>query len=601
MRKSTAAVVAVLALALVAPIAGAAPGGGNATSANATTTPTATSTVTPTETPARSTTPADTNTTTSNPTEYTIAELKQRGTSHEGAPDSMRFLSDYGSATLRHEPSGPFSAPWEYVKPAETTVNRNKLTLRTIRLAPDDELEEELTVHVVAWQQGTKTVTKGNKTVEQPAAINVTERTHTVDLSSGYDNATVPLPANYAGEQQITMWVEEYPSARWVFDHHSIPTSQTANINDLGDLFSWAGINVVLPGLVGLLVCTRGARKMIDKTVVGPMKGATWWGFMAGLGLFAIALFAWFKTAVLLSHIPQLFGVIIAAVGFVAVLETAGRNYHWALFERHELEETTNPEGDSVQDVVTEDVEEVRVARADDGSLRLLKPGIMPFLARFFASPAKMADDTLKTQVSVNGKWLKKYLADPHSDTAIDWTPAHWTFRVPLLNEETHRTVNGEEEKLSLWQRLNGGFVVKAVSSLGLGYMAGAAITLPMVGLAVGAVPVLAMSLHANDGFVQFEPAPVHMRKSEASLTIARDEYSDAKTIQQHEQARWQAESQTAIEARELQKEQDKTVSERIIETLLGESPDPVDADEPDSVPDTWERQQNGAEVTNDD
>ena len=79
---------------------------------------------------------------------YTYDELKRGGTTYESAPSSMRFLGDYSSATVRVFPVGPGENGWHYLKRGEV-VNSNEVQLRTVRLAPEDELDRTLNVTVI--------------------------------------------------------------------------------------------------------------------------------------------------------------------------------------------------------------------------------------------------------------------------------------------------------------------------------------------------------------------------------------------------------------------------------------------------------------------
>jgi hypothetical protein len=233
---------------------------------------------------------SDTNTTTFNTTaadnKYSLSDLQQGGTTQAGAPDSMRFLGQYGSATLRHEPVGLGTDEWEYVDPGNTLVKRNHVTLRTIRLGDPDQ---NLTVHVVAWNRGTKTVDTQNGTTTQLIATNITERTVNAQLGRGYDNASIPLPRSVEEKQHITMWTEGYPDARWHFEHRSVATTQPISINSWGDFLSAMFWKFGIFALAAMFGAGWLARQYRERAIVGPQWLSLQWGALVALPVLGLS------------------------------------------------------------------------------------------------------------------------------------------------------------------------------------------------------------------------------------------------------------------------------------------------------------------------
>jgi hypothetical protein len=104
-----------------------------------------------------------------------------------------------------------------------------------------------------------------------------------------------------------------------------------------------------------------------------------------------------------------------------------------------------------------------------------------------------------------------------------------------------------------------------------IGWKAGAAVAnVPTIGAAVGAVVLAVESLEARSGSVEFTPAPRHDVTADASLTILQQEHADAKTLEEYEQIAWDERTKTAVEARDVQSRQDRTVTRRLNEKAVG-------------------------------
>ncbi|QZX98732.1 hypothetical protein [Halobaculum rubrum] len=310
----------------------------------------------------------------------TYEELKRGGTTYESAPSSMRFLGDYSSATVRVFPVGPGESGWHYLERDEV-VNGNQVQLRTVRLAPEDELDRTLNVTVVAWQKSTRTVERGNTTVEETVATNVSTYRHQIEAGRGYDTANVSLPAHYDETYQITMWVEG-SDARWRFAHKSVETTRALPFAPTwGGYWEFTATNVLIwiVGLTGVTVVS--AVGSIERTGKGPGLGLVTWAIIIAIGSAVIGLGAFVWTASLLSAAPPVIGFAIAAVIGIVVLETTEKGVYSVALMRLFTGEKSNPRGDLALEARDADFETVTLANTDSGT-KVIETGIRPWLAR---------------------------------------------------------------------------------------------------------------------------------------------------------------------------------------------------------------------------
>jgi len=501
---------------------------------------------------------------------YGLTDLQTGGVQAEDAPTSVRML-DQGAVGVRHSPINPLEEDWTYLEPG-STVKSNEVTLYSTRFGNNlEDMDAQLVI--VYWQAGEERVETENGTVTRRTVAEQQVERHNVTLETGYDKTDVSLRPHYDESYETTMWLEadgqRLNGTRWRFTHASSPASETVAVDSRSDLWFWAGQNILVIAIPGLLGTTLVGRRILTKTGKGPMKGPVWWGIVAALATLAITLFAYYKTAIMLARLPQLLGGLVVVIAFLAYLETADGEVSWVKFERPELTDAKSPSGEDVKDALKEDAEEHRAVRRSDGSLGLIKPGIRPFLARYFADPARLDDTDLDTQIDISGKWDKKYIADPDEGAVLDWTPAHWEFAPPLTEDVDIDAEAGTLERLLA--PVNWSFVLKMGGALSLGYYGGRALFgLPSVGILVGLLAIVGMSYRAVDGRAEFTPAPIHLRSARSSLAYLNDEYDDAKTIEAFEELAWEEQSRTALEARAVSTRMDKTVTERMNEEELG-------------------------------
>lgn len=573
---------ATLALVLlVAPLAPVAPA-----SAQDDPSPTPTATPTPTSTPTPE--PAATNTTETGAESYTIEELQRGGQTQEGAPPSMRYLGSYGSATVRHNPVGLGSSEWEYLS-RDTRVQRDEITLRTIRLGEPDE---ELTVNVVAWERGVRTVEGENgSTTTEPVATNVTTREVSAQLGRGYDSAEIPIPSSFGESQRVTVWVEQYPSARWTFSHRTVATERTIDINSWGDFLStlfWQIGVFALPALVlgGLL-----GRRHHQKAIVGPQWGLLKWGLAIGIPVALLASVFAFQGAVLATRLPAGMALIVGSLAYAIVLESGPENLQKFLFRRQDLERAKSPRGEDTHDSrYVDHVVKTGLRREADQELVLIRKGLPAFVARLRGSLATL--DISEIQTHKKGK-RSPYELEIELDPDHDLHDAlvHEPPRLDRLPLSRPVDIPG----LGRTSLPNPGVVLPIGGGAAAGWLvADALLGIPGVGAVVGGVVGLPFLYRVENGDAASEPAPYHSTQAEASLAYEAGEHADAKLLDEYREIAWSERMKTPLDALRVSSDFDESQSRRLIQDELGSewTSEVHDAAEPDD---------RGPEVADDD
>jgi hypothetical protein len=531
------------------------------------------------ETPMPASTPAQTPTDTPDPAAsdgqepdnagtYSISTLRRGGEQPDDAPSSVRYLGETGALGIRFVPANPLQTDEQYLEPG-ADIRVDDLQLRSARFG-DDIDPRDVTVRVVFWEPDTREVQTDDGTRTETYAANQEVHSFDATLGTQYDSTGISLPSHYATEMEATMWLEDengnrIDGARWRFSHQTSELAQAVPVNTRADLWWWAGKNIFLVAVPGLLLSAFGVRSVLNKTGRGPEKGPMWWGIVVLVGAFLIAAVGYFYTAQLLARLPQVFGLLIVAIAAIAMLETMGPTTRTDEFLRHELGDATNTVSEGIRDVLYREKARVRTVHRDDG-LGLIKPGIRPFLARLFADPAVIETQKLKTKIENTGPDDRTFVASPESDYALFWQPARWSFEPRLFG--------GGEDRLGSLRGLNMALigltaVGGVVSALAFRYVFNA----PTVGAAVGAaVAFVTVSARAKDGEAAFDPAPVHFRDASASLTAMQVAYRESKDIHDAWEMVWEERSRTAKDAKKLEEQRDETLSQQMLEEEMGDS-----------------------------
>jgi len=381
-------VVVLLAAVTILPLLG----GGLATAqTNESTSPTETPTATPTQTPSPTptttptATPTPTPTPTSTPTPdapsggnvdadgYDISELRRGGRQPAGAPDSVRYLMEdgdpVGAIAVRYEPAGPTQSEMQFLSPG-TTLHTDDIQLYSTRFGRGVD-PSDFTLHVVFWQKQTRQKENGTRRDVETVAAKQTERTYSVTMGTGYDTANVTFPNHFDQTWRATMWMskdgEPLEGVRWTLNHQTVASAENRNIDDAGEQWLWALQNIFIIAVPGLLMSSVSVRRIIQKTGYGPDKGPMWWGMVVIALAIGLGSVAFFRTAQTVAHIPQLFGAAIVVIGFIAMLETYGREKRTDEFVRDELEDAKSPLGEGIKNALYRDKARVNTVRRDDG------------------------------------------------------------------------------------------------------------------------------------------------------------------------------------------------------------------------------------------
>jgi hypothetical protein len=529
---------------------------------------------------------SEANTTWEQPGPFDLEELRRGGVRDSAAPESARNIG-MGGVLLQYTPINPLSNGIKRVSPGET-LNGDILTLYSNAYG-DTAGEYEFVV--VYWNQETAQV--GDSTREY--AANQTVQRIDVQFGEGYSTSEVELQSHYDESVQATAWLEKggerVPGARWRFQHASAPASQQVQIDTLADAWTYVFRVAILPGIASVILGLSLAKLTLKRTGTGPRYGRGAWVFLGLIGGGLALSGLYYEVAVIIANLDILMGLSLGVIAFGGGLRIHSDVEHVG-FERKELtsaialrkdrgdsseDKKAVPDGgaakatDSIEipegeyhDELYEDLPRLPMVRGEDGRF-IPKKGIGPFIARFFADAARLDLSSLTTRVRVNtGCIAEKVYVHPDSD-GVQHTAAHLARRMPVW----HRI---DPENAETGDKLMYGALTALTVALPyIGWKAGAAVAnVPTIGAAAGALVLAVESLEARSGSVEFTPAPRHDVTADASLTILQQEHADAKTLEEYEQIAWDERTKTAVEAREVQSRQDRTVTRRLNEKAVG-------------------------------
>ena len=519
--------------------------------------------------------------------EHSLEELRRDGTVRDSRFPSLRVLDEMEALwVVRYRPGALNSygdSGKEYID-SSTVVERDRI--RMFGSHPFDGEQRDYTLEVVYWQPDTREVSTDNgTTTERFANISATE-TKTVTFDSGMQQTSDIGLRTVDEEVRVTMWLQSNPDIRWTFKHQSVPTAQPVSISSEGDFWSEVFLRFGWIVLIGVPVAGYSARRILNETIVGPQKGLVWWLIMLAIAAGVTAIGLWWQATTLITRIPQLAGVLVSVIAFVVFLEGFDADIKSAVFERSILDEARAPGGDEVRDERYREMQSKRVIETDDGHLAIISKGWGPFIARWFADPAKIPIEDVKTQVKVEGPWQQAFVADPESEQVIDHRPPRLAWAPTFIED-----VDPERETpRSVIERVNWQFVVAAVAGPILGYVGGQrALGLPYVGLAVGVLPAAALGLSARDGHAHFEPAPIHQTQAKATLAWEQQHYQESSLNKDLRKIAWKERLKNPLKARALRAEFDETVTGKLnkkelgdeagIESILDDIEDDLDAE----------------------
>lgn len=482
----------------------------------------------------------------------TLDELEQNGPRQANSPDGVRMGQERAYWAVYYPAGSPFADPGnpeggENLAP-DHTVGRNSIYLRTWTFE-----DRQHTVHVAYWQRGTRTVTEGNTTREEPVARNVTHVTHEVTFERGRPTVEIPLQ-RHDDPTQVTIWIEGEDYARWTFEHQSIATTQSSSIDSQGDYLLSVITDFLLWIVVGGFVVGWAIKRALDRAGIGPQYGYTPWVIALGLatGLGGLLLFE--SLANLLVNAQYLLALFVVGIIGIVMLETYTTNVSSALFLRPTLDHAESPTGDDAFDVLDAEAREERIIRTPDGEISVVKPGLLAFLARVFGSRATLDNAAdLRTRVPMNGGWDELFLVDPEADEILHYSPESWEVTLPELT------------------RANAGEYGAAIAGLALsawtlssGFITGT--TMTVLVCAATAAGLAVWTLDPVDGVAAVNPAPVHLRTAFGTMVKYAEDVDDAKHF---DELKEQLDGERISKQREVDREverHDRTLAEGMLD-----------------------------------
>jgi hypothetical protein len=545
---------------------------------------------------AGATTQDGTNVTTANASdsgEYTLEELRTGGTTLSNAPESIR-MTDRRMFWLIHWPASALTSnpgedqQWSHVAPG-ARVDRNAVYLRAFLFE-----SETIHVRVVSWERGERTVKEGNVSQTVPVAENVTTARHRVDLLPGRPTAKVPIE-QHNEPRQVTMWIEEYPSVRWRFEHKSVATTQSAGISSEGDYLVRLAKDVVGPALIGVFLIGALVKRAINKAGVGPMKGYGFWILVLGVSTAVALLFTFDSLAELLVAAPKVIAVLLVAIVGVVMLETLTSNVERWDFIQLETTPAVSPSGEEMVDTRGFRKRHERIVRMPNGDLAVVRSGVLPFLARVFGGASRLRNaGEIRTEIRETGasRTDKMVLTHPDAEEPLEYEREG--FELSLFKRPTDDPLADDASEL----HRPTAFKV-ALSTIGAWFFAGAVAAAPFpssmtgwavvgeiflspIGLGAALVAFAITGLRASDSYSLVVPAPAHLTAGFASSSVLAEELIEGETIEEFakENRRLRVRDQRELEQRVADQEQ------TLIEEMHGYDPaDRERADSEDSPP----------------
>ncbi|WP_415381462.1 hypothetical protein [Halosimplex sp. TS25] len=490
--------------------------------------------------------------------EFTRSELKQNGVQQDvdsvrmgDTTDIMYWLVYWPANDIFAEPGSDQGG--QYL-PRNHTLGRDTVYLRTWAFSDREE-----TIHMVFWNEKTRTVERGNTTVAEPYAANINHVTRDVTVDRGRPTVPIDLP-NHQSQTRVTMWIEGKEWARWTFQHKSLATTQSVDIDSAGDYLASVITDFLLWIIAGGFVVGLTCKKAIDKAGDGPGYGLGPWVIALSIatGLGSLIFYESIASLVVNAHI--VLSAYVVAIIAIIMLETYSTGVSKAMFLKPELTYAQSPTGDEAWDMLDAELEDQRIVRQTDGTVSVITRGLLPFLARACGATARLYNaEKLRTRVNLqNSKWDELFVADPEADEILHYEPEGWRLSTPPLDREHAGT----------YAAIAGAFVT-AGASIHWGW----ATPWPVIGtLAVG---LLLWAAEPVNGEAYVEPAPVHIRTAVASMFQLTEDVDDAKTL---DQAKEQLDRERVRRQQEVEREVEK--HDR---TLVEEALDP-DGDVPSTI-----------------
>lgn len=522
--------------------------------------------------------------------DYSLDELKQRGQQIQGTDPSTRYLGSEGSVFVSYDETnfikelGPAEPKWavDKVLTPGKTVDTDELTFHVTRTR--DAEPETVHVHVVKWERKTRTIETANgSTTRESYAANVTETVKEVELTGAADRMTISIPTS-EDPRMVSMWIEEYPGARWVFPHDTVATASTLPFGSTwGSFLPWFAKMFFGVVVLGVPVAIGAAVKTLDRTGRGPGKGAMWYVIVGGLILYFAGYFALGKIGEIIVTLPIVLGFIPVVLAFFAAVEYFDPS-RTVRVEQLLTEKIENAIGKSVPDIEFERGKTYHMVDRDDGTTAILpSSSLRHFLIVLLgAKPPTIPTSDLQTRVEYRGDaedeklYVEDMLSIQWPAIEISTSSLRKTIEHPPAAADGVETDGGELYTVEKWDQAR---VSKAILFFGVGSLVGNALVGdPFVGAAIGTVPLLVSLATIVDGSASFSPSAVHATPAKASRITETREHTIATTFGELEESIANLEADAAERGLDIAEAYISQSRERIDRLLSGggSNPSPI-------------------------
>ncbi|WP_370457909.1 hypothetical protein [Haloarcula sp. JP-Z28] len=463
----------------------------------------------------------------------------------QGPPESTRMLPT-GGIVLKYLPLNPAQSSYQ-------PLGRNQALKTDYLLAYTSAFGESVGDYefvVVFWQEQT---TRVNGTQRAYAANQSVQRI-SFEAENGYSASKLKLQSHYDQQWQATAWLEQDGSrvegARWRFGHQTNPltASPAYPTNSKGDLWRWGALNLIIPAICGIMFSGASAKHILSRTIVGTLKGVTYWAGVVAVVVGIAAIVGTWQTSIILANAPIAVGILIGLLALPVMLSIRDSDLSKAGFFRRQLRQgAISPSGE-------ETVGTRRVANKIKSVYRhgdqLYAPiaGLRPMLARYWADPAKIPTEDWKSYDSGDGDLDQLFEVDPESDKVLRHKPARLKFSPSLTKAVADEDLADPPEAdgiaalpAAISAAVSNWFARRNWRFIGIALGGGAAVYLgtvaalgsSIIGLGLATLPALIDGHEARDGSLEVDWGPSHWNDVQAQVQTERHEYEERKTFDQ--------------------------------------------------------------------
>jgi len=482
------------------------------------------------------------------PGPFSIEDLRTGGdqistSGSAGPPPSTRLIGQ-GGMMLKKLPVNPAQTSYTSIEQNER-IETNHLLAYTSAFG-DATGEYEM---VVVYYQPQTTRVNGT---QQTYAANQTVQRMSFTAEQGYSAAKLELRPHYDETWHATAWLEKdgqrVEGARWRFKHQTNPltASPAYPTNSKGDLWRWGALNLIFPAIGGILFSGLSARHVLSRTVVGSLKGISYWAVVVAVVIGIAALVGTWQTSKVLANAPIVVGLLMGLLALPVMLSIRDSDLSKAGFFRRALRrDAISPSGD--QTVGTRKVEnKIKKVYRHGEDLYAPVAGLRPMLARYWADPASIPTEDWESYDTGDGDLDQLFEVDPEADEVLTHRPARLAFSPDLTVEVDEDELADPPEKEGIAalpeamsavvsntaKRLNWRFIGIAVVGGIIAYQATMLVVdTHLLALGMATLPALAEGYEARDGDLRVEWGPSHWNDVQAQVQTEREEYEERRTF----------------------------------------------------------------------